>query len=213
MRDKHLLERHFEDFMMCGGIPEFVLYQERSYLQNLVEDILYKDIIAHNNIKHHSVIKDFFLLLMERSGKQFSINKIANILKITPDTAKRYLDLFAETYLVSMVSRYGKTNKMLLSPKKIYCADIGIRSHYTGFRDLGSLFENYMYLQIKNNDVRYVYENSIELDFLVNKQTLIEVKYGRELNKKQLQLFDTFKAKKKFMIQSFQEIDEIARKI
>lgn len=48
---------------------------------------------------------------MERAGKQISINKISNILAISPDTANRYLQMFAETYLVSLVSRYGKTNK------------------------------------------------------------------------------------------------------
>jgi hypothetical protein len=199
--------------MKCGGIPEYVIYQDRAYLQNLVDDIIYKDIIACHNIRNHTVIKDFFLLLMERSGKQFSLNKIANILQITPDTAKRYLEFFNDTYLISLVQRYGKTNETILSPKKIYCSDIGIRNHYTGFRDLGSLFENYVFLQIKNHDVKYFYEKGIELDFIVNKKNLIEVKYGTKLNEKQKKLFDSLKINKKFIIQSYNDINKIISKL
>ena len=40
---------------------------------------------------------------MERAGKQISINKVANILSISPDTAKRYLQLFADTYLIYLI--------------------------------------------------------------------------------------------------------------
>ena len=57
---------------------------------------------------------------MERTGKQVSLNKIANILKIAPDTAKRYLGLFEQSYLIHLVPRYGKTNETLLSSKKVY---------------------------------------------------------------------------------------------
>lgn len=72
---------------------------------------------------------------MERSGKQVSINKIASILKISTETSKRYLQYFADTYLIYLIERKGKTNEKLLSPKKVYATDIGIRSFFTGFRD------------------------------------------------------------------------------
>lgn len=206
--DKHLMEQYFEDYLQTGGMPEYVLRQDIEYLKELVDDIIYKDIAAFHGVKNQQVLKDFFLLLMERAGKAASINKIANILKISPDTARRYMDMFAETYLVYLIPRCGKTNERILSPKKLYAADLGIRALFTGFRDKGSLFENYIYLKIKYKNPCYVYENGTEIDFLTKENMLIEVKYHGLLTKSQQKLFDGFRAKEKVIIKSFKDLDE-----
>ena len=132
-RNSHLYEKHFEEFLYTGGIPEYVIRGDIEYLKEVVDDIILKDIAAQHNIKDSFLLKDFFLLLMERCGKVFSINKIANILKISPDTVRRYLEYFQSTYLVQLLPRCGKTNERLLSAKKIYAADLGIRNIFTGF--------------------------------------------------------------------------------
>lgn len=204
--EAHLLEPYFEDYLKMGGIPEYVLKGDITYLKELVEDIIQKDIAAAHNIKQIQTLRDFFLLLMERSGKIGSINKMARILGISPDTAKRYLDLFADTYLIYLMPRYGKTNETILAPKKIYAADLGIRTFFTGFRDKGSLFENYVYLKIKHQNPRYIYSNGIELDFFTENKLLIEAKYQSQLEGKQKVLFDQFKAKNKMVIRNFSDI-------
>ena len=119
--DHHLIDRYFEDFLKTGGLPEYVLRGDIEYLKELVDDIIYKDIVAFHNIRNPQLIKDYFLLLMERAGKIGSINKIANILNISPDTAKRYLEMFADTYLVHLVSRCGKTNVKDIGSQKDLC--------------------------------------------------------------------------------------------
>jgi predicted AAA+ superfamily ATPase len=211
-RDSHLLEKHFEDYLQTGGLPGYVLKREREYLQTVVDDIIYKDIIAYHGIRNQQVVKEFFLLLMERAGKQVSVNKMSNILKISPDTAKRYLGLFEGAYLVYTVSRHGTTNEKVLSPQKIYASDLGIRHLFTGFRDKGSIFENYIFLFIKNRNPRflnYVYENGIELDFFIDKRLLVEVKYDRTLNEKQELLFNRFPAKEKLVLEGREHTDKL----
>lgn len=201
--DIHLLENHFENFLLKGGIPEYIITDNNSYLSELVDDIIYKDIAALHSIRNIAILKDFFLLLMERAGKTLSINKISNILKISPDTAKRYLELFSDSFLIFPVERYGKTNEKLLSAKKIYAADLGIRNLFTGFRDKGSLFENYIYLKIKHLNPQYIYENTIELDFLTENKHLIESKFHNEpLSLKQQKLFDLIDATTKTIIRN-----------
>ena len=204
--DKHLLEKYFEDYLKTGGLPEYVLHSNVEYLKELVNDIIYKDIVAFYKIKTPSILKDFFMLLMERAGKVASINKLARILNISPDTAKRYLQMFADTYLIYLVSRYGKTNEMILAPKKVYAADLGIRTFFTGFRDKGSLFENYVFLKIKNKNPQYIYENGSEIDFLTEDKILIEVKYKSEMPEKQKLLFKNLRAKKKVVIKSIYDL-------
>jgi predicted AAA+ superfamily ATPase len=208
-RDSAAKKSYFEEYMQIGGMPEYVLTNDRNYLTTLIDDILYKDIVAFHGIKNPETIKDFFILLMERAGKQISLNKMANILSISPDTAKRYLEMFLETYLIYAVPRFGKTNERLLSPKKVYAADVGIRNLATGFRDKGAIFENLIFLALKQYDISYLYEHATELDFIVNNKILIEVKYGQELNSNQQKLFDNFSAEHKFIVNNWHDIKDI----
>lgn len=208
--DSHLFDNYFESYLRTGGIPEYVINGEIAYVQELVDDIIYKDIAAVNNIKNLQLLKDYFLLLMERAGKVISINKIASILSISVDTAKRYLDFFSNTFLIYQVGRHGKTNEQILSPKKLYAADTGIRTLFTGFRDKGSLFENYVFLRIKKYKPGYIIENSIEIDFFLENKYLLEVKYhNEELSDKQQTLFNKLKANKKYIIRNFDDLSKI----
>ena len=208
--DRHLLDGYFEDYLKTGGLPEYVLRGDMEYLKELVDDIINKDIAVFYNIRNPQVLKDFFMLLMERAGKIASINKMARILNISPDTAKRYLGMFADTYLIYLVPRYGKTNERILSPKKVYSADLGVRNIFTGFRDKGSLFENYVYLKIKERNPCYIYEDGTEIDFLTDDKILIEVKYQSDMTEKQRELFNRFKAKKKVLIKGIRDLGLIS---
>jgi len=198
--DEHLVESYFEEYMKDGGMPEYVLTGDISYLSNLIDNIIYKDIIAYHKIKDEQIVKDFFKLLMERSGKQLSLNKMANILNIGVDTARRFQSYFEETYLIYTLEKHGKLNERLRHPKKIYAGDVGIRNLITGYRDKGAIFENLVYLKLKSKNLHYVYEGGNEIDFITDDETLIEVKYHSVLNDNQQKLFDTYPAKKRTVI-------------
>jgi len=207
--DSLLQEKYFEEYLNTGGLPEYVLRSDIAYLKELVDDIIYKDIAAVHNIKQPQILKDFFMLLMERAGKVASINKMAHILRISPDTAKRYLEMFADTHLIYLLPRCGKTNEKIMSPKKVYAADLGIRTIFTEFRDKGSLFENYVYLKIKERNPCYVYQDGTEIDFLTDDRVLIEVKYQSNPTKKQSVLFEKFGARKKVIIRNIYDLKDI----
>ncbi len=212
--DQNLEESYFKDFLKTGGIPEYVLTDDSAYIKELMDDIIYKDIAAVNGIKHLQQLKDYFLLLMERSGKTMSINKVAKVLGISTETSKRYFDMFCDTFIVSPVARYGKLNVQLVSPKKIYCCDTGIKTYYTGERDWGALFENYTFLRLKHFRLNYIYENATELDFISQNKTLIECKFHTEaLSKNQQLLFDTFEAKNKFIVRNNKDIEDLRKQI
>lgn len=204
LADKNLLESYFLDYMKTGGIPEYVLHGDREYLVTLVDDIITKDIIAKHKIRQPETIKEFFILLMERAGKQISLNKVANILKISVDTAKRYLSLFEETYLIHLVPRYGKTNESLLSAKKVYATDIGIRNVTVGFRDKGAIFENIVFMAIKQHHPEYIYQDQNEIDFVFD-DTILEIKYHADLPEKQKKLLGSLPQSNKIVIRNYLE--------
>ena len=202
--DAYLLENYFMEYMQTGGLPEYVLTGDIVYLSELVNSILYKDIIAFHNIKDSAIVKDFFRLLMERAGKILTLNKMAKILGISLDTVRRYMEYFKETYIVYTVERCGKLNQRLRTGKKLYAGDVGLKNMATGFRDRGAVFENMVYLKIKHNDPCYIYEDGNEIDFFF-KDTLMEIKFGKELKGKQLRLFEKIPAKKKIIVSEWQE--------
>src|SRR3989338_8712832 len=197
------LEGYFKDYLRIGGMPHYVLTEDKTYLNELVESIIYKDIIAYNKITAEKTIKELFVLLCQRVGKPMSYNKMAEILKISVDSVKRYVGYFEKAYLFYIVDRYAKSyNEKVTSPKKIYIGDIGIRNVVTGFKDLGSSFENLVFLKIKDENPSYYLENSIEIDF-ITKDTLIEAKYNNELEEKQKDLFDSIKIKTKIVVSNY----------
>lgn len=197
--DSAKLDSYFKDYLKIGGMPHYVLTEDKSYLNELVENIIYKDIIAYHKITAEKTIKELFVLLCQRVGKPMSYNKIAEILKISVDSAKRYVGYFEKAYLFYIVDRYAKSyNEKVTSPKKIYIGDVGIKNLITGFKDLGASFENLVFLKIKNENPSYYLENSTEIDF-ITKNKLIEAKYDRELEKKQKTLFDSIKIKNKII--------------
>lgn len=208
--DHDLLKSYFYDYLQEGGMPEYIINKDRVYIQNLVDQLIYKDIIAKHNIKMKSVIQDLFLLLMERSSKQLSINNIGNILNISPSNVKRYIEYFEDTFLISLIKKYGKTNEKITSQSKLYTGDIGVRNAYTGYRDKGAVFENYVYLKIKEKNPYYFVENGIEIDFITDKyfgeQYLIECKYNSQLNEKQRELFDKINIKNKIVLNGYKDI-------
>lgn len=210
-RDEQLYKSYFLEHAKVGGMPENVLNPSREYLVNLVDDIIQKDITAFHGLKNHQLLRDYFTLLMERSGKQLSINKIAKILNISPDTSKRYLNYFESTYLIHLLPCWGKTNRKILSPKKIYASDLGIKHLFTGERDIGSYFENYVYLLLRNKKtLYYLYENTVEIDFYTDDKILIESKFYAPLNKKQKKLFEEYPADNKLIIDSVEKLSVLS---
>jgi predicted AAA+ superfamily ATPase len=206
-RDEQLYKSYFLEYIKIGGLPENVLSPNREYLMNLVDDIIQKDITALHGLKNHQLLRDYFTLLMERSGKQLSINKIGKILSISPDTSKRYLSYFESTYLIHLLPRWGKTNQKLLSAKKIYASDLGIKHLFMGGRDIGSYFENYIYLLLRNRKVLYyLYENTVEIDFYTEDKILIESKFYSHLTEKQEKLFSEYPADKKIVVDSVEKL-------
>ncbi len=195
--DNAKLKGYFEDYLRIGGIPYYVLTEDTAYLNELVENIIYKDIIAYHKITAEKVIRELFVLLCQRVGKPMSYNKIAEILKISVDSAKRYVGYFEKAYLFYTVDRFARSlNERITSPKKIYIGDVGIKNMVTGFKDLGASYENLVFLSIKDEKPAYYMDNAIEIDFITEKKA-IEAKYGSEMTAKQKEIFNSLKNKTK----------------
>ncbi len=190
----HLLEALFEEYMQDGGMPEYVLSRDPNDLNKIIDDIITKDIYLKHNFDNKTMLKEMFKLLCERVGKRTTISRLANILGISRDTVSRVVSCFEDTYLFYSMSMCGTLNERIKSPKKFYIGDVGLRNITTGFRDKGAVYENLVFLTVRNNNPCYYVEDGKEIDFKIG-DSFIEAKYGKEVGEGQANLIKKLEKK------------------
>ncbi|MEF3692339.1 MAG: ATP-binding protein [Candidatus Moraniibacteriota bacterium] len=183
---------YLEEYIRLGGYPEYILQEDSSYFTDLLEAIIFKDIVYMHGIKNPDIIRDLLLLLSDRNGHQTSFTKLGKILGITVDTAKEYVNFLKQTFIVEEIERFSTSrSKKIYSAKKFYLHDTGMLHNLSGKFNLGSAAENILYKFLSTNfKVNFYYENQREIDFVfINEKkdiVLVESKYidkFDELNK------------------------------
>ncbi len=211
--DTQRINQYFQEYLEEGGMPEYVLSRNPEKITALVSDIIYKDIVGKHNLKNAKKIEELFILLCERVGKRLTYNKLANILGLDVETVSTYISYFEETYLIYQLNRYAKSqNEIIRSPKKIYIADTGIRSVFVGFKDKGALFENIVFLKLKDKKISYFYEHEKEIDFIVEVQKrkiALEVKYKEIIDPEELLFLEKSSFKEKRVISTAQDVETL----
>ena len=118
------------------------------------------------------------IYLMHNVGNPLSINKFYNEVKTrgyktSKDSLYDYTDYIEDAYLCFFVSLYDKSiRKTESNPKKVYAIDTGmVRALTLDYEnDLGRLFENVIYLELRRLGCRinyYLTSERYEIDFIV----------------------------------------------
>ena len=176
--------KYSQDYLRLGGYPEYVLSEDPAYFSDLINDVLYKDIIRMYDLKNPDVLKDLLLLLGDRTGQQATYTKLGHILNVKNDTVKEYIYYLKNTFLVDELPRYAASRaKRIYAAKKFYITDNGILYHLLGNVSFGAAFERTVYRALKDisKSVSFYYENQEELDFVVDRgqgMELWEAKYS-----------------------------------
>ncbi len=177
-----------EEYMEFGGMPEYVLNQDSEYIQNTIDNILYRDIVGLYGLRNPKILRDLILLLADRVSNVTSSVKISNILGVSKDTVLKYLTFLENVFIVNSLQRFSTSrNKQIYSPEKKYFSDLGVLNTYSSKFNLGASAENllfnYIYKNIESKiriSFGYYYEDKSEIDFILlkdNKKILIESKY------------------------------------
>ncbi len=211
--ERYLLPKYFDEYLQMGGLPEYVLTGDPQVIKGTVEQIIYKDIITLHDIKEKDSVERLFLLLCERVGKPLTYAKLARVLGLSVDSIRRYISYFRDTFLFYAIDKYAKSlNERTYSPKKMYIADTGIRTVFAGSRDKGALFENMVFLKIKDKNPHYFYERGKEIDFIIEwkkEKIALEVKYKEKVDADELTFFNESKFSKKILVQGVQDLTKL----
>ncbi len=181
--DKKANKNTYKEFLFSGGFPEYLKEQNPEYLRTLLKDIVIRDIAVRRNIRNEHLLIRLAVFLLSNIGKEFSYNNITKMLQIkSVRSTIDYCDYLQESYLVEFIPRFSFSVKQQIgNPKKVYCIDTGMAKANTLSLsdDLGRMFENSVYLQIRNStkDIRYYKDDKSECDFIVknNNQQLTAI--------------------------------------
>jgi predicted AAA+ superfamily ATPase len=174
------LRQVFHHYLSEGGFPEIIPFHpdvKQQTLQEYLDVVIYRDIIERHNIKNPTLIKYMILSMIHNVGKPFAVNKFYNDLRsqgysVGKDVLYEYVDHIEDAYLAFSIALYDKSiRKTQTNPKKLYAIDSGmvraLTLDYEG--DLGRLFENVVYLDLRRLGCKinyYLTAERYEVDFL-----------------------------------------------
>ena len=163
----------FNDYLTTGGFPAYIRWKDERLLNELANDILYRDILVRYNIRDEKPIKNLLLFVIANIGNRISATRLVDIIGVkTTNTVVDYLTYLENTYLIQLVPKFSYSYRaQLISPKKMYCIDTGLHNALSpsSSQDRGHKLENAVYLALMQQgyEVFYFEEERKECDFVL----------------------------------------------
>ena len=161
----------FNQYLIHGGMPEYVITGNRDTIKHLISDIIQRDIISRYSIRKTSEIKSLILFLIDNISNEITFRSISRSLNIKSETTvRKYTEYICDTYFIIVLERYTRKIKTVsTSPKKVYCIDNGLITVNT-LENKGRLLENIVAIHLKRNELNIYYyksKDSKEVDFVI----------------------------------------------
>jgi len=180
------------EYEKTGGFPQFVATGNQEILQELINDILYRDIVVRYNIRDDKSLKRLLMLMVSNMGNLISANKLKQAAGIkSSTTVLEYLSFLEQAYLIYLLPKFTYSYKaQMVNPRKVYFIDNGLHAAIdpSFTKNLGQKFENLLCweLQRLTDELYYYNENGAECDFVVcsKNQPRLLIQACRELHHK-----------------------------
>ena len=181
LNEKKDIEDAFDDYITWGGMPQrFVLTDEmqtRTYLSDVYDSIVLKDIIARFGIKDIDLFNRIVEYIVTTPSQNFSAESLSKYFankdnrEVSKVTLYNYLEYMTKAMLINKADRYDIRGKRTLSGKyKYYLTDLGIgQLKNIGKRQqLGAYLENIVYNELisRGYDVKVGNLEKGEVDFI-----------------------------------------------
>ena len=156
-KDKYELKECFDDFMTWGGmLQRFAMSddeQVRTYLLDIYNSILVKDIIDRFSIKDLDLFNWIVEYIVTTPSQTFSAESLLKYFEsdnrnVTKNTLYNYLEYMCKALLIHKSFRYAVRGKRILNGKyKYYLTDLGLGQvmNTSKKKQLGAYLENIVY--------------------------------------------------------------------
>ena len=183
IKDKNEIENEFLDYLKWGGMPQrFMQIDENSkktYLNDIYDSIIVKDIINRFNIKDLDLLNRIVTYLITTPSQTFSPENLKKYFEsisrsVSLETIYNYLDYLVRANLISKAERYDIRGKRILTGKyKYYLTDLGFTNILSEGKkaQIGAYLENIVYNELisRGYTVNVGSIDSGEVDFVATK--------------------------------------------
>jgi predicted AAA+ superfamily ATPase len=139
-------ETEFKNYLRYGGLPgihqlpfnDEVIF---SYLNSILNTVLYKDVITRHKIRDASIFDKLVRYLFDNVGNITTAKKVADYFKsqrirTSVDTVLNYINYVEASLLIDKAPRYDiKGRRLLAFFDKVFLNDIGLRHGLIGYRE------------------------------------------------------------------------------
>ena len=165
----------FEEYLNKGGFPEYLKKENPIILNELLSDVVMKDIAVRFGIKNTAILNKIAIYLISNVGKEFSYNSIRKMFEIkSVQSVIDYIYYFENAYLIFTIPRFSYSYKQQqVNPKKVYSIDNGFSyANSASFsKDKGKMLENIVFLGLRRffKEIFYFQEKN-ECDFIIKEK-------------------------------------------
>ena len=168
-------------YLEHGGFPSYLREGDPRILQELLRDVVQRDIAVRHRLRETRHAMNLVLFLLANTGQPLSRHNITRNLAIpTVPQTSRYLEYLEDAYLVFAVPKFSASfKKRVVAPNKYYAVDNGLRRVNSPqvTPDLGHRLENAVFLALRRrggrDSVSYAAEtNAWECDFLTRSEAI-----------------------------------------
>jgi hypothetical protein len=156
---------YLNDILRFGSYPHIFDLpnnsEKESYLLELANDYLYKDILEYQEIRNPEQLRKLLVALALQIGQEVSYTELASLVDIDQKTVLRYLDLLEKSFVIFRLPAFSRNLRTEISKsRKIYFYDLGIRNAliknfnpYELRQDKGQSWENLIISERIKRDV------------------------------------------------------------
>lgn len=174
----------FARYIDTGGMPGIFELPDsaiESYIQQVIHNIIQKDVLVRNKWRNEEHFYKTTAFLFDATGSIISPKKITNTLKtvnklsLSHNTVDNYISALIESYLFYKVKRFDLRGKgLLMTQEKYYTVDLGFKKYFLGdnmSQNLGHNLENIVFLELlrRGNQVYIGKADNTEIDFVIRK--------------------------------------------
>lgn len=177
---KALRRRAFNEYLQQGGFPE-LLHSEhkRSYISQLVEGIIRRDIEQRFKIRHTMQFERLAHHMMNIAPTIVSAEKSAKELEFkSSNTLQNYLGYLCQAFMLVNLHKFSPKSKIRLVGEKYYTIDPALmdkRPDAFSGENIGWRMETIAFLELKRRclledlDIYYYSESRTECDFIISR--------------------------------------------
>ena len=184
IKEKEDIEEAFDDYITWGGMPQrFMMTDEmqtKTYLSDVYDSIVVKDIITRFGIKDLDLFNRIVEYIVTTPSQNFSAESLSNYFankdnrEVSKVTLYNYLEYMSKAMLINKADRYDIRGKRILNGKyKYYLTDLGLgQVKNIGKRQqLGAYLENIVYNELisRGYDVKIGNLEKAEIDFIATR--------------------------------------------